>query len=171
MQLKHLKFIYNHVFEEYHPRIKSQKVVGVRLDYWLMLTLKDTVKTFIQITLRRENTGYSVLTNCFHRIIFTDFFSIFSLIFFPLIFQRFSTPPTILVIPSHQDAVRPQDALVFWVEASSQDSFKICLREVKLFDGLHKNIKIVRNYCLFLINVPYNYEMILLEAPISYPNI
>lgn len=87
MQLKHLKFIYNLVFEEYQPRIKSQKVVRVRLDYWLMLTLKDTVKTFnIQITLHRENTGYSVLTTCFHRTIFTDFFSIFSLIFFPLIF-------------------------------------------------------------------------------------
>ena len=40
------------------------------------------------------------------------------LILTPLIilFQRFSTPPTIFVTASHQFPKRPQDAMAVWVE-------------------------------------------------------
>ena len=33
--------------------------------------------------------------------------------------------------------------MAVWVEDLTKDSFKVCLREVKIFDGLHKGIKIV----------------------------
>ena len=33
--------------------------------------------------------------------------------------------------------------MALWVEDLTEDSFKICLREVKIFDGLHKGITIV----------------------------
>ena len=61
-----------------------------------------------------------------------------------LLFQRFSIPPSIYVTVRHQILKRPQDALALWVEDVRRDSFKVCLRETKIFDGLHKNIKVVR---------------------------
>ena len=60
-----------------------------------------------------------------------------------ILFQRFSTPPTIFVTASHQFPKRPQDAMAVWVEEMRVDNFKICLREAKIFDGPHKGIKIV----------------------------
>ncbi|CAH3175995.1 unnamed protein product [Porites lobata] len=56
--------------------------------------------------------------------------------------QPFATPPIVLATPSHQFPKRPQDAMAVWVEELTEDSFKICLREVKIFDGLHKGITI-----------------------------
>jgi len=56
--------------------------------------------------------------------------------------QRFSTPPTIFVTVTHQNPMRPQDAMAVWVEDLRVDNFKICFREAKIFDGPHKNIKI-----------------------------
>ncbi|KAL9961076.1 hypothetical protein ACROYT_G029957 [Oculina patagonica] len=56
--------------------------------------------------------------------------------------QRFSTPPTIFVTACHRLPRRPQDAMAVWVEEFSGDSFKVCLREAKIFDGPHKDIKI-----------------------------
>ena len=53
------------------------------------------------------------------------------------------SPPVILVTPSHQSPERPQDAMAVWMEDSREDSFKICLKESKIFDGVHKNIKVV----------------------------
>jgi len=61
-------------------------------------------------------------------------------------FQRFSTPPTIFVTASHQVPKRPQDAMAVWVEELRVDNFKICLRQAKIFDGLHKGIKIVSKF-------------------------
>ncbi|KAJ7382888.1 hypothetical protein OS493_031946 [Desmophyllum pertusum] len=57
--------------------------------------------------------------------------------------QRFSTLPTIFVTASHQFPKRPQDAMAVWVEDLREDNFKICLREAKIFDGPHRNLKIV----------------------------
>ena len=62
--------------------------------------------------------------------------------FFPYL-KRFATPPIVLATPSHQFPERPQDAMAVWVEELTEDSFKICLREVKIFDGVHKGITIV----------------------------
>ena len=49
-----------------------------------------------------------------------------------ILFQRFSTPPTIFVTASHQFPKRPQDAMAVWVEELRADNFKICLRETKI---------------------------------------
>ena len=67
----------------------------------------------------------------------------FLFIYFFYLFQRFSTPPNVFVTASHQIPKRPQDAMVVWVEELRVDNFKICLREAKIFDGPHKNIKVV----------------------------
>ena len=53
--------------------------------------------------------------------------------------------PTILVTPSHQFPGKPQDAMAVWIDDTSKESFKLCLRETRIFDGLHQNIKIVSN--------------------------
>ena len=58
-------------------------------------------------------------------------------------FQPFLSPPVILVTPSHKTPERPQDAMAVWMEDSRKDSFKICLKESKIFDGVHKDIKVV----------------------------
>ena len=63
--------------------------------------------------------------------------------FFFLSLKRFATPPIVLATPSHQFPKRSQDAMAVWVEELTEDSFKICLREVKIFDGLHRGITIV----------------------------
>ena len=36
--------------------------------------------------------------------------------------------------------------MAVWVEELSVDYFKICLREAKIFDGPHENIKIVSEF-------------------------
>ena len=62
-----------------------------------------------------------------------------------------------MVTARHQVLQRPQDALAVWVEDLRKDSFKLCAREAKIFDGIHKNIKVVssipvtwfRRYFLF----------------------
>ena len=64
-------------------------------------------------------------------------FSLFS------IFQLFSVSPSIFVTARHHVLKRPQDAMALWVEDVRRDCFKVCLRETKIFDGLHKNIKVV----------------------------
>ena len=68
-----------------------------------------------------------------------------------ILFQRFSTPPTIFVTASHQFPKRPQDAMAVWVEELRVDNFKICLREAKIFDGPHKGIKIVSKIVLSFV--------------------
>jgi len=47
------------------------------------------------------------------------------------------------VTASHQFLKRPQDASAVWVEDLREDSFQACVKETKIFDGLHKNIKVV----------------------------
>ena len=67
------------------------------------------------------------------------YFSTFSLL------QLFLALPNIIVTARHQVLKRPQDALAVWVEDLRKDSFKLCARETKIFDGIHKNIKVVSN--------------------------
>ena len=60
-----------------------------------------------------------------------------------LIFQPFETLPTLFVTATHQTLMRPQDAMAIWVEDLHKNNFTICLRETKILDGTHENIKIV----------------------------
>ena len=79
-------------------------------------------------------------------------FSRLSLTYFIFyLFQRFSIPPAIFVTVGHQIPNRPQDAMAVWVEELRVDNFKICLREAKIFDGAHKNIKIVSELVINLL--------------------
>ena len=45
--------------------------------------------------------------------------------------------------------------MVLWVEELRQDNFKICLREAKIFNGLHNNIKIVSEFDFTFFQVCY----------------
>ena len=43
----------------------------------------------------------------------------------------------------HAGNSRSQDAMNMWIEELREDHFRICIREVKTFDGKHQNIKVV----------------------------
>ena len=64
---------------------------------------------------------------------------------FFFLFQRLQALPNIFVTVRHQALKRPQDALALWIDDLREDSFKLCAREIKSFDGIHKNIKVVSN--------------------------
>ena len=59
------------------------------------------------------------------------------------VFQRFPSVPKVLVTTRHTSISRPQDAMNMWIEELQEDHFRVCLREVKTFDGKHKNIQVV----------------------------
>ena len=52
----------------------------------------------------------------------------------------------------HNALNNKHDATSVWVEEIKTDSFKLCLRELKNFDGIHKSIKVVgiHFYLMFL---------------------
>ena len=57
--------------------------------------------------------------------------------------QRFASVPKVLATVRHAGSRRPQDAMNTWIEELQEDHFRLCLREVKTFDGKHKNIRVV----------------------------
>lgn len=65
-------------------------------------------------------------------------------LFLKIPFQSFGTRPKVLSTVTHSVTRRPQDALVMWLEEVTLHYFRICLREVKMFDGKHENIEVVR---------------------------
>ncbi|XP_022808410.1 uncharacterized protein LOC111345401 [Stylophora pistillata] len=83
--------------------------------------------------------------------------------------ERFKTSPTILVTVSHEVLRRPQDAMAVWVEDLNKDNFKVCLRETKLLDGTHKNVKI--NWMAFTTlkveNVTFSKSVVLNNASLQ----
>ena len=93
----------------------------------------------------------------------TNIFDFFAICFFllsifkgfdlPLSFQRFLSPPVVLVTAIQQSPGRPQDSMAIWLEYSLEHGFNVCLRETKIFDGLHQNIKIVSTQTLFLMPI------------------
>ncbi|KAL9984800.1 hypothetical protein ACROYT_G007135 [Oculina patagonica] len=60
--------------------------------------------------------------------------------------QRFSSVPKVLATVRHSVSNKPQDAMNIWIEELKEDYFRICLREVKTFDGKHQNIEVVHNF-------------------------
>ncbi|XP_078359794.1 uncharacterized protein LOC144644227 isoform X4 [Oculina patagonica] len=56
--------------------------------------------------------------------------------------QRFSSVPKVLATVRHSISNRPQDAMNIWIEELKEDYFRICLREVKTFDGKHQNTEV-----------------------------
>ena len=47
-----------------------------------------------------------------------------------------------LATVSHSVSNKSQDAMNVWVEELKADYFRVCLREVKTFDGKHQNLKV-----------------------------
>ena len=56
--------------------------------------------------------------------------------------QRFASIPKVLATVRHSVSNKPQDAMNVWVEELKADYFRVCLREVKTFDGKHQNLKV-----------------------------
>ncbi|EDO36335.1 predicted protein [Nematostella vectensis] len=56
---------------------------------------------------------------------------------------KFSKPPHVFVTAVHIDPLsNSHDAASVWAEGATRYDFKICLRELKNFDGVHQNIKV-----------------------------
>ena len=55
--------------------------------------------------------------------------------------------------------------MAVWVEELTEDSFKICLREVKIFDGLHKGITIVSRVKILFERPVSNYIVLYTNLP------
>ena len=94
-------------------------------------------------------TGHNPLIYFGFFVICFFLLSIFKGFDLPLSFQRFLSPPIVLVTPIQQSPGRPQDSMAIWVEYSLEHGFNVCLRETKIFDGLHQNIKIVSTQTVF----------------------
>ncbi|KAL9984804.1 hypothetical protein ACROYT_G007139 [Oculina patagonica] len=56
--------------------------------------------------------------------------------------QRFLSVPNVLATVRHSFSNSPQDAMNIWIEELKEDYFRICLREVKTFDGKHQNLQV-----------------------------
>ncbi|RMX44590.1 hypothetical protein pdam_00002715 [Pocillopora damicornis] len=56
--------------------------------------------------------------------------------------QRFASIPKVLATVRHSVSNKSQDAMNVWVEELKADYFRVCLREVKTFDGKHQNLKV-----------------------------
>ena len=52
----------------------------------------------------------------------------------------------------HSVSNMPQDAMNVWVEELKVDYFRVCLREVKTFDGKHQNLKVASLTRIILIH-------------------
>lgn len=63
-------------------------------------------------------------------------------IFFLSFLQRFASIPKVLATVRHSVSNKPQDAMNVWIEELKADYFRVCLREVKTFDGNHQNLKV-----------------------------
>ena len=62
---------------------------------------------------------------------------------FHLGLQRFPSVPKVLATVRHSSISTPQEAMNMWIEELQEDHFRVCLREVKTFDGKYQNIQVV----------------------------
>ena len=52
----------------------------------------------------------------------------------------------------HSVSNKSQDAMNVWVEELKADYFRVCLREVKTFDGKHQNLKVASLTSIILVH-------------------
>ena len=57
-----------------------------------------------------------------------------------------------LATVSHSVSNKSQDAMNVWVEELKADYFRVCLREVKTFDGKHQNLKVASLTSIILVH-------------------
>ena len=67
-----------------------------------------------------------------------------------LILQSFSGVPHVFATAVHVTTQNKYDAASVWVEDVTHVSFKLCLRELKNYDGEHEHIKVVSTFCFSL---------------------
>ena len=53
----------------------------------------------------------------------------------------------------HSVSNKSQDAMNVWVEELKADYFRVCLREVKTFDGKHQNLKVASLTRIVLVHM------------------
>jgi len=64
--------------------------------------------------------------------------------------QRLKPAPEVFVTPIHRFPQERKNAASVWTEDASSSGFKIFLREVTNFSGVHKHIRVVSIYTWFL---------------------
>ena len=63
----------------------------------------------------------------------------------------YSNPPTVFVTAKHHRKGLKHDAASVWLEDVSAASFKICLRELQNFAGVHEEIPVVISSAFFAL--------------------
>ena len=91
-----------------------------------------------QVIVSYHSNNHSLITWCF-------FF------FFSFSQRKFKSAPTVLVSAEHARRGVKHDASSVWVEDLTTTSFKICIRELQNFDGIHYNFTIKYMYVFVLI--------------------
>ena len=78
--------------------------------------------------------------------------------------QRFASIPKVLATVRHSVSNKSQDAMNVWVEELKADYFRVCLREVKTFDGKHQNLKVASLTRIVLVhrNICWNTLVLLI---------
>ena len=61
----------------------------------------------------------------------------------PVSLKRFHSVPYVLATVRQGGNTGPQHAMNMWLEEKQEDNFRICVREVKTFDGKHQNTQVV----------------------------
>ena len=56
---------------------------------------------------------------------------------------KFSGIPSVFVTAAHHHAGLKRDAASVWLEDVTQSSFKVCLRELQNYAGLHEDVHVV----------------------------
>ena len=76
--------------------------------------------------------------------------------------HRLASVPKVLATVRHAGSSRPQDAMNTWIEELQEDHFRLCLREVKTFDGKHQNIQVAS------VLLPHALKIFLLRQSFCY---
>ena len=80
---------------------------------------------------------------------------------------KYSKPPTIFATAEHYRSRLRHDATTVWLEDVTATSFKICLRELQNFAGVHEDISVV-GICdsIFPISIGFFLKKDLLQSKI-----
>ena len=82
---------------------------------------------------------------------------------------KYSKPPTIFATAEHYRSRLRHDATTVWLEDVTATSFKICLRELQNFAGVHEDISVV-GICdsIFPISIGFFFEKRLITEQNSF---
>ena len=108
------------------------------------------------------NTQYTLISLYFQ---FQYFFS--TSCFRQFLQGKYSKPPTIFATAEHYRSRLRHDATTVWLEDVTATSFKICLRELQNFAGVHEDISVV-GICdsIFPISIGFFSKKDLLQSKI-----